>query len=497
MRRDEKGARRIPGIKWKLFGYLIGFCLLLLVILALFQTVFLNRFYVAIKQRQVNQAVERIALYVSDADWDGLSAAYEAQGSDIFIDVWSPDTGRKLTQGQLYDPGDGLPAPQEFGQLYGELQRDGPMTRQHRSGGKRDNMPFEILTTARLVDAADGNSYIVYVSAVLTPVAATVDTLRVQLYFISALMLVLAVALALLISRKISRPIVGISRTAGELTRGNYHVVFRGTGYQEVVRLAEVLTEAAEGLRRTEQLQRELIANVSHDLRTPLTMIAGYSEMIRDIPGEATPENMQVIIDEARRLTTLVGDLLDLSRLQAGIEKLSLAPFDLQALSAEIAGRVSHLSAQDGVTIALDIQPGPLPVSGDRARMAQVIYNFLLNGVAHAGEDAIVTLRLRAEGAVTRLEVSDTGEGIPPEQLQSIWERYYKLDAVHSRAGGGSGLGLSIVRSILSQHPGVEYGVSSEVGRGTTFWFTIETCLETTDEGEQQPYATNPYNAAP
>lgn len=465
--------QKIAGIKWKLFAYLLGFCLLLLLILTLFQTVFLDRFYKSIKLSQVTSEAAAISAYVEAADWDSLTDL-TAEPGDLFVEVWSLERELVASSGSFREGVHTQLRPDEMDGLTQQLQaQGGSLTRRYERKDKGKRM-HENLVSAQLVQSADGDTYIVLASAEITPVNATVETLRVQLLYISGIMLILSVGLALLIARKVSTPIVAISRTAGELGKGNYNVVFRGTGYHEVVQLADALTQAAGELSKTEELRQELISNVSHDLRTPLTLIAGYSEMIRDMPGEASAENMQVIIDETNRLSSLVNDLLDLSKLRAGTQKMSIERFDLNELTEEITGRVARFCEQDGYR--LDFTPvSEVFVDGDRERLAQVIYNFLLNAVTHTGPDKLIAVRLFVSGQSARLEVTDTGNGIAPEDLPYIWERYYKGKSDHKRAFSGSGLGLSIVRSILDRHPGVDYGVESEVGHGTTFWFSIQT----------------------
>jgi len=467
--------QKISGIKWKLFAYLLGFCLLLLLILTLFQTVFLDRFYKSIKTNQVTSEMVTISAYVEAADWSSLTDLGGGP-DDLFVEVWSMERTLVASSGSFREGIHTQLKPDEMDDLIAQLQAQGGTLTRRYDGKDKGKRPHENIVSAQLVQSADGNTYVVLASAEITPVNATVETLRVQLLYISGIMLLLSVALALLIARKVSKPIEAISRTAGELGKGNYNVVFRGTGYQEVVQLANVLTQAAGELSKTEELRQELISNVSHDLRTPLTLIAGYSEMIRDMPDEANAENMQVIIDETNRLSSLVNDLLDLSQLQAGTQRMSIERFDLNELTEEIAGRVSRFCEQDGYRIAY-APVAEIFVNGDRDRIAQVIYNILLNAITHTGPDKVITIRLIVSGQSARLEVIDTGDGIAPENLPHIWERYYKVDSTHKRATSGSGLGLAIVRSILDRHPGVDYGVESEVGRGSTFWFSIE-CSE-------------------
>ena len=218
-----------------------------------------------------------------------------------------------------------------------------------------------------------------------------------------------------------------------------------------------------------EGLRKELLANVSHDLRTPLTMIQGYAEVMRDLPGENTPENVQIIIEETERLTSLVNDLLDLSRLESGAITLERTRFDLTQSIRAILRRYDKLASYSFPFEAEE----DVFVTADELKISQVVYNLVNNAITYAGEDKTVTLRQTVENGKVRISVSDTGEGIPQDKLKDIWERYYKVDKEHKRAQVGTGLGLSIVKNILELHGGA-YGVESEEGKGSTFWFELE-----------------------
>jgi signal transduction histidine kinase len=166
-------------------------------------------------------------------------------------------------------------------------------------------------------------------NAEMTPVGAIVNMLTLQYLWIAAVLITGALGLAVIISKNISIPIERMNRAAKRLAAGNYDAGFSGAGFRETRELADSLNYASNELSKNDKLQKELIANISHDLRTPLTMIKGYSEVMRDIPGENTPENVQVVIDEATRLSELVSDLLDLSKLQAGTGRLDITRFNL------------------------------------------------------------------------------------------------------------------------------------------------------------------------
>ena len=240
---------------------------------------------------------------------------------------------------------------------------------------------------------------------------------------------------------------------------------------REISELADTLDCARKELSKVEGLRRELIANVSHDLRTPLTMIAGYAEMMRDIPDENKSENVQIIIDEAQRLSVLVNDLLDISKMEEGTGELVFETIDLTQTVQRILTRYTKLVSYEGYKINFSYDRHVF-VKGDALRLGQVIYNLLNNAINYTGSDKYIEVRQTMDNGYVKISVIDSGEGIPKEQMKYIWERYYKVDKTHKRASIGTGLGLSIVRKILIQHQ-AEYGVVSAEGTGSEFWFAL------------------------
>ncbi|MBE6562886.1 MAG: HAMP domain-containing histidine kinase [Ruminococcaceae bacterium] len=322
-----------------------------------------------------------------------------------------------------------------------------------------------------------GNTdYLILVDDEILPLASTSRTLTYQLIFITAVLLMVAALLSFFLADRITGPFKKMTEKAGRLAEGDYNVKFDGQSFLEAKQLGDTLTYAASELSKLDVMQKELIANISHDLRTPLTLISGYSEVMRDIPGEMTAENMQVIIDETARLSSLVSDLLELSRLTEGKQYIETAPFSITKTVEETVSRYSHLTQKDGYTVEF-IAESEAYISADKTRVLQVLYNLINNAVNYTGEDKKVTVVQTVENGIVRISVKDTGEGIPPEMLSMIWERYYKAGDFHKRGKVGTGLGLSIVKKILVMH-GANFGVSSEVGKGSTFWFEFPEVTE-------------------
>ena len=321
----------------------------------------------------------------------------------------------------------------------------------------------------------DGVCYLMLLDCELMPVNATIRTLQTQFIWIAGVLLGLAFLFALLLSHIVAKPLIVITQKAERLSAGEFEADFKGSGYREVEELADALSFAAKEIGATERLQRELIANISHDLRTPLTMIKGYSEMMRDIPGENSPENVQAVIDEATRLSELVSDLMDLSKLQSGALKPQMQVFDLTQTLRDALARYDTLIRHEGYRIETVIDVGEVSVCADRTMILQVLYNLVGNAVNYTGAQKRVLVSETVQNGVVRISVADDGEGIPPEQIREIWDRYYRVDREHRRAVMGTGLGLSIVKNVMEAHKAC-YGVESGVGAGSVFWFELPIC---------------------
>lgn len=350
--------------------------------------------------------------------------------------------------------------------------------------GNRAEDSGENVIFVRIVEKGGAELMILFNNE-LMPLDATVYTLRSQLIWISLILLLTASVLAFVFSFRISRPIAEMSEEASKLALGNYNVNFDGGNCEETANLSATLNRAAYELAKLDKMQKDLIANVSHDLRTPLTLIGGYSELMRDMPEEATPENMQIVIDETNRLTSLINDMLEVSRYQGGTQVLRVSRFNFTEVIRTTLDRYAKLREKDGFIIRFE-SDRDVWVDADEGRILQVVYNLINNAVNYTGDDKTVVIRQTVEIAENHadsvlLEVIDTGIGIPEEDLPLVWERYYKVNDFHKRANMGTGLGLSIVKNILLLHQ-ADFGVQSQVGWGSCFWFRLK--LAQDDEPE-------------
>lgn len=317
----------------------------------------------------------------------------------------------------------------------------------------------------------EGVGCLLLVNGYLTPVDAASRTMSILLLVAGGLMALFAVILASYISNRIAGPIVKVHDRAERFAQGRYEPIFdEESGYREVRELSATLNQAAVELSKVDHLRNELIANISHDLRTPLTLISGYSEMMRDIPGEITSENLGVILQETERLSSLVNDLLETSKIQSGNVALHCEPIDLSELLRGILETYTTLTEREGYKISLETSDSEdVTIVADRSLLVRAVQNLVNNAMTYTGADRRVVLRQLVSGDCVRIEVQDSGAGIAPDQLDRIWDRYYRVDAEHKRAAKGTGLGLSIVKSIVVLHHG-NYGVRSRLGQGSTFW---------------------------
>ncbi|MBR6914949.1 MAG: HAMP domain-containing histidine kinase, partial [Clostridia bacterium] len=357
--------------------------------------------------------------------------------------------------------------------MYEKTGEDGEYTNTVKIGRNFDGRGGEETQDAgeSILMARSSRGVLVVLNAHISPLSTTVTTLRIMTAVISAVIFLGVVLIAYFLPKKVSEPLVKMRDGAGKLASGDYDVRFERGNSRETAELADALNIATHELSETDRIRRDLIANVSHDLRTPLTLISGYAEIMRDIPGEMTSENVEIIVDEANMLSHLVGDMLDASKLTDGAIKLNPEAFSLTEALAETVSRYSGLKGAEGFDISLDADRCAV-VTADRTRILQVLYNLLNNAVNYTGDDKKIKVRQTVNGSVCRVEITDTGDGIPEEELPFIWDRYFKSREFHKRTKEGTGLGLSIVKNLLMLH-GAPFGVISEKGQGSTFWFEL------------------------
>jgi len=282
----------------------------------------------------------------------------------------------------------------------------------------------------------------------------------------------IAIVLAFLLSRRVLSPVKALINATRQFGKGDFsrRVEYKDKG--ELGELAQSFNSMADNLERNERLRRNMVADVAHELRTPLSNLKGYLEAINDGVVKPDEETIRSLSDEATTLSRLVNDLQDLSLADAGEIKLDRQPADIAALVREAAAAVQAKGVARGLTITNDL-PDALPaVNIDAHRIKQVMLNLLDNAIAHTEKGGHIILRARQQGGIIYISVTDTGEGIPEDELPFIFERFYRVDKSRARATGGSGLGLTIAKRLVEAHGG-KIEVNSRPGHGSSFTFSI------------------------
>jgi signal transduction histidine kinase len=476
------------GIRGRVFLYFLVFTAALLLLLWVFQIVLLPDFYQLQKTEMLTSTMDTLVGNIDNEDLQILVDRI-SETNDVCVMIINDRAEKLISSETSRNCVITRMSPHDLAR-YSDLAKEsnGAIYRIFNMGGigkseydvNRFNGPVppaddgngRSMVAIRALQTSSGEQRVIFINAVITPVDAIVQTLSSQFLFIAVLMVLLSFVISLVLSRRIAQPIIGTNKAAMGLSESRFEPAVTNVSYREIEQLNVTLTLAAKNLRRVEEMQRELIANISHDLRTPLTLIEGYAEAMRDLPGENTPENMQVIIEETKRLTSLVNAILDYSASKNGQNRIEVRDYNLTDSIRNILTRYNKLTEQDGYQIHF-IHTQDVTVRADEMKMSQVIYNLVNNALTYTGADKTVTVTQRITGTSVRVEVTDSGEGIDEQELPYIWTRYYRGQKPHKRQTVGTGLGLSIVKGILDNHRN-PYGVlSNRQGGGTTFWFEL------------------------
>ena len=455
--------------------YFVLYALIVVGLLWLTETVLIEKFYYAFKIRETqNIALSLMESYVNDTREDFIDklnnasvsnqmciSFYDAKGKTPYL---RDMMGNKCLLHGFHNEKNLL----AFVKALDESENGSISLRVYD-----EQIGMETLVVGYIIGSKDDVDGSVFINTILEPVGATVRIQKRMILIFSIVLLVLGILLAFLLSMKLSVPITRITDSAKRMAHGDYQTKFEGGSCREVDELARALAYAEHEISKADMMQRDLIANVSHDLRTPLTMLKAYAEMIRDLSGDNPVKraaHLQIIIDETDRLAALVNDILDLSKLENGSQKAECQQIDVSVWMTDIISRYKGVSEQMGYHITFTPGESCL-VECDPGKMERVVCNLINNAINYTGEDKQVFVsQIQLEHAV-RIEVRDTGAGIEEDKIRRIFDKYYRSEN-HKREVVGTGLGLSIVKAILKLH-GFHFGVKSRLGEGSVFWFEM------------------------
>lgn len=449
-------------LKVQIWKYLSIFSIFILSFLWLFQVLFLNKFYEYSKIKQLDNTINLIKeSYTNNSLYSNIDNY--AEDNDICIQIF---TDKKIIyDSQIFNKGC-MPKNVDYRDVFIKSSLD-------KETYKLINPRFnnEVLLKAIKLNS---NTY-AFLSSSLQPLDGAVEIIKKELVIVSIMVLLFSFLIGYFISKKLSKPIEKINKTAKIMAQGDYEnaYFFIDENILELNELVDTLNQTNDELTKIDELQKEILANVSHDLKTPLTMIKAYAEMVRDLTYKddiKREDNLNVIIEETDRLNLLVNDIIELTKINNDLQNLNITEFDLVELINSIINRFGIMDANFVFKNKL-----PIIVKADKIRIEQVIYNLIINAINYTGKDKKVIINLKENDKYVHVEIKDTGKGIDEEDLKLIWKRYYKVDKKYRREKKGSGIGLSIVENILKKHK-FNYGVNSIKNKGTTFYFDIDKC---------------------
>ena len=457
-------GKMFKSIKYQALIYIVVFMITLVLFLWLFQTIFLSVFYERYQIKTINNiALEIYNTSSSDLDTTLTNIVYN---NNVCIELLDKDG-----KGKGYNL---LSSACLLGRENSDIEKYKNTiieSGEDLKGIKLVNPDYD--SNAILYGIKVGGKY-VFVFSMLENVDKTTSLLNGQMVYIIIITIIIAILIAFFLANKISLPIEKITKQSRKMANGDYNVEFSKNGIKEIDELADTLTYLEKEVSKTDEFRRDLMANVSHDLKTPLTMIKAYAEMVRDISynnPEKRNEHLNIIINETDRLNVLVNYILFLSKIQSTEEELQIEEFDLIKEIKEIVSKYTIIKETENYEIICTM-PKKAMVHADKKKINQVIYNLINNAINYTGKDNKVTINIKEEKNAYLVEIIDTGKGISMEDLKHIWDRYYKKERNHKRNVVGTGLGLSIVKNILESH-NFKYGVDSKIKKGTKFYFKI------------------------
>ena len=456
---------KISSINFKTLLYLIIFSITILLLLLFSQNILLKFSYEHYQESKMKDIIKTI----KKSDSSLLVNELETIAYDNSVCIqYSLNTGDKILYNNLM-VGCGL--NKDNSQIT-SLMEQAMSSKKSTSNIKLVN---KISDTKALLSGIRVSDGYVFVYSNLEDIDGANIIFRSQLIYITIIIIVIACFISYFLSIKITKPITNITKKAKELGEGRYDIVFDSSDVLEINELATTLNHVEKDLSKIDELRRDLMANVSHDLKTPLTMIRAYAEMVRDITykdKKKMDEDLNVIIEETERLNVLVNDILDLSKMQADADTLHLEEFDLCEVIHEVMKRYEILKTTEDYKFIVTI-PKKAIVKADKNKIMQVIYNLVNNAINYTGNDKVVYITLTENKKEYLFEVRDTGKGIKKDEIPYIWDKYYKSDKKHQRNVVSTGIGLSIVKEILQKHK-FDYGVKSVLKSGSTFYFKIK-----------------------
>lgn len=469
---------RFRSIRFNLWLTFIFMTIAMLAIVWIYELIFYSTVYVSLQESELLAMGDEFSReYVKQADNDeGLLQSYitgYANDHGVNIVVFTINEKGTTTVEHAATPNVGVITGGLDGELLDFYLTKLPEYNESFVAGTNELSSANMVIYGFRTNLSGKETYF-YMSMALPSFGRARDTIAGQLSIITAVCVVISVFVAYMGAGFAARPMRDLTVKVMDNSRnGNREPLDTKTPLAEINELSTAFNKAFEDVENNNKFRRDLLANVSHDMKTPLTMIRAYSEMIRDISGgnkEKCSRQAQVIIDETNRLTSLINEVVELSKLESGVIELAPSEVELSLKLLATVGKFRIMEETKGYTFVTDVQEG-MVIYADGDKLDRVLYNLIGNAMNYTGEDKTVLVKAYRKKNVARVEIIDSGKGMTEDEMRAVWDKYYRL-AQDKRRVVGSGLGLSIVKSILDMH-GAVYGVASEKGKGSNFFFEL------------------------
>lgn len=436
-----------------------------------FQIVFLEKYYISQRTKVMKQEIKNVSSMIENnvSSNDILNEIIDfGSASDCLVIVADENLNINYTSATRTKNSE--PIIQE--NIEYMKAKITPKTQQPITFITQNRRFNSILMGTSVNDAQKG--YII-IQSFIEPINTTTAILKQQLMVICLISLFIGSGIAFIFANKFSKPILEINSVSKKIAEGDFDAVVSVKSKDEIAMLAQTINNMASQLKQTDNIKKQFIANISHELKTPISSIRAYGELLLDcdiIEKKEREKYAEIIVMNSKKLTTMVEDILELSEIQSGNYVLELSSFCLIILIKDIINDMQALATEKNVNLILETFSDTLLITADKEKLHSVFCNILQNAIRHSHLNSIVEINLTATTHNINISIIDNGEGISDEKLPYIWDRFYKVDKSRKSVKSGAGLGLAIVKEIFELHH-YTYGIESKIGVGTRVWFSI------------------------
>jgi len=462
-------VNRIIGKLWLL---IILNIVIIFAITWVFQVVFLEKYYIYQRTTLMEQEIKNVSSMIENnvSSNDVLNEIIDfGSTSDCLVIVTDENFNINYTSATKINNSERI-IQENINYIKTKIQ---PQTQQMVKSFKSNGTIFNSIVMGNSID--DAKKGYVIIHSTIERINETTAILKQQLMVICLISLFIGSVIAFILANKFSKPILEINKASKRIAEGDFDTVVSVQSKDEIAMLAKTINHMARQLKQTDNIKKQFIANISHELKTPISSIRAYGELLRDceiIEKEEKEKYAEIIVMNSKKLTTMVEDILELSEIQSGNYVLDLSSFCLIVLIKDIMNDMEALAAEKNVHIILKTFNDALLITADKDKIHSVFCNILQNAVRHSHLNSIVEIELTSTIPNINISIIDNGEGIPEDKLPYIWERFYKVDKSRKSGKSGAGLGMAIVKEIFELHH-YTYGIESQICVGTRVWFTI------------------------